>query len=549
MNKENSNSICLNNNKFNINLLETVDHNELFSNLNTNSYINNSKSKKNQKKINLKKEKKQKYFRLINSKSNKDILKNKFRDNPSDKISPGKNKRCETQENNNTKEGCLRNFEFKRNNNKENMNINMNIDDYFSKNNTRKTLYINNENKKEESNISKNSFNSYGFINNKNLNMNNNLDVYNRLYNQSYLNKTKNTKNISNNNDEKNCTFNPKINPEVKLKNSNENYIDDFIKRQEKYNRYIRNKKIEIKNDINKSESKKFTFNPNVSYTSGSKYAIKLDAQRQEETRVDKANRMIYDYIKKKEEKKNKLFLIYNKQYSFIPSINKNNLYKKNGKKECKYFKKPLKMKKENKSTEEITAKPKYLNHQYDDIKSNYKNDKELMKRIIEERRKRTKMINKMRKEKESEDYESCTFKPDISGNKNFSYFRNCTNNIEAYNYYNSNKEMSYVNNYNKKKEYNKKNHSQVYRNRNTYFLNSNTNYNCNCCSNFNTESNNNCNLHKSFDEHNNYICNYNYNYNCNFDYNKEERKSFNNLNNNEMKFFEKYCIDKDKFL
>ena len=94
--------------------------------------------------------------------------------------------------------------------------------------------------------------------------------------------------------------------------------------------------------------------------------------------------------------------------------------------------------------------KYKYINHEYDNIKSIYKNDNELMNRINKENKKRKKRINNMRKEQENEDYDSCTFKPYLNKKYNL-YYINFNKNNNNYNV-NINKEMTYVDFYKKKR-------------------------------------------------------------------------------------------------
>ena len=80
---------------------------------------------------------------------------------------------------------------------------------------------------------------SFNINNTKNLTTtptnNNNLDVYNRLYNRSYYKK----KNDNAYPEEKDCTFNPKLLSQFETKED----INNFIKRQEKFNKYIKQKK------------------------------------------------------------------------------------------------------------------------------------------------------------------------------------------------------------------------------------------------------------------------------------------------------------------
>ena len=278
MNSKVSNLVSLSNNKFNINLLETIEHKELFHNLNKNLNQNkkinlyeninnkkfdindnteneeyyiinddNSNDKENILKnqdneinylkynsFNFKNEHSKK--KIISSKSQKDVLKKKSENYQEifTKLSPGKNIRCITQDNesqnyeiNNKKNKKLKkgnaqigkkdinlnNFNFERKN-IHNLQIKQNDNNYFNdflnNNNNNENICYFKGGKKKESNLCKNTSNSY---NNKN--GNNNLDVYNRLYNKSYYNKKKNNINC---NEDNNCTFNPQLLSDIKIK-------------------------------------------------------------------------------------------------------------------------------------------------------------------------------------------------------------------------------------------------------------------------------------------------------------------------------------------
>ena len=482
MENEISNLISITKNKYNINLLETIEYKELFKN------VNNKPKQLEYKKYNeifkneidyITKNEKNNFTQdnlnkkiSNNSKNSSKSLKEKIKikmQNFKDifnKYSPEKNTRSLTQynsgkinENKKIKRKFANSLNKRINNNKallqnnlsdfKNQNKNFSLiskkKEYIpqSRNDgskVNKIIKLNNNPKKETENNNnlKYSFNTY---NNHNLSNNtNNLDVYNRLYNKSYYKKKNNI--ISS--EDKDCTFNPKLLTQFKEKIE----INDFIKRQENFNKYIKQKKIDLKKDINLNESKKCTFTPNTSCTSGSKYSIKLEAQRQDESKQDKTNRMAYDQIKKMEIKNNNLFTMYNNKYSFIPLINKKRKIKNIKKYELKNvpkFKKRIII--SHKNENESQNKHKYINHQYDNVKSIYKNDKELMRRIKEENIKKTKRVDLMRKEQENDNFERYTFKPDINRN-NLNNMYNC-NQI----FYNRNfeSEISYSNNYNKK--------------------------------------------------------------------------------------------------
>ena len=511
MEKNLSDLVVLNKNKYNINLLETIEHKELFKNLNhnlRNKTFNNKSCKiksdffmDGNKSFIIKEENyqgkeniKHLFFENENSIKKNNISSKSFKNNVKNQInnfneifyrlSPKKNKRCLTQTDSQNNEYDLKaknklkkNNSFienklKKNNNSINQKEKLNIKNFiFERNNNKKDNnyfdidYIKDENKCYFKESKKDNL----IINNTN------LDVYNRLYNKSYYNKKK--KSIINN-EENNCTFNPQLFSSVKYNEC----LDDFIKRQEKFNSYIKQKKINLKKVINNKESKKFTFTPNTSCTSASKYSIKLEAQRQDESNLDKTNRLVYDSMKKMKEKNNHLKLIYNTQYTFIPCINKNTKKIINNKNKninnLYYYKQKKSNKKENNNDiKEIINIEKYINHHYDNIKSKYKNDNELMSRLKEENINRMQKIDNIRQDHENEIYEIYTFKPVINKNRNINNFHNSINY-----FYNKNPD-SYVDYYNKKKYFENKlnrSHSHNCSKNNLGYFNSNINYNNN---------------------------------------------------------------------
>ena len=556
-----SDLVQISRNKYNINLLETIEHKELFQNIRTNSIKSNSKKKFNNNEHNINninndiQSEKKTYNNQRNnhsllskgknsSKSFKSMMKIKSNNMQGmfNEYSPEKNIKFLTQNNSNKiniKRRSKRNISTSLNkriaDNKALLDYNMNLqnfnfqrennnlisEDYFSqsRNNDIKLnnfSYFNKNSKKEYNNNSKYSFNSN---NNKN-----NLDVYNRLYNKTYY-KKKNIENVISS-DENNCTFNPNLLSKLKEKKPTNEEIKDFIERQEKFNKYIKQKKNNLKQDLYKNESKKCTFTPNTSCTSGSKYSIKLEAQRQDESKLDKTNRMVYEQIKKIEEKNNNLFLMYNNQFSFIPIINKNiNIKRYKSPKNSnipKYKKVDINS---YKNENDIKLDRKYINHQYDNIKSNYKNDRELMARIQEENKRRRKRIDNMRKDQENTQFERYTFKPEINRN-NLTYMNNFNFNLNSY-FYNKSyeNEKSYIENYRKKRNYsNKLNRSHSCYNKNNLNINRNSNFN-------------------DYKDYQGQIYNYNHTYYENNPFNFNEynnnNKSFNKCRNN-------YLIEKD---
>ena len=183
--------------------------------------------------------------------------------------------------------------------------------------------------------------------------------------------------------------------------------------------------------------------------------------------------------MKKIQERNNHLKLIYNTKYTFIPCINKNTrkiINNKNNIINNLYNYKQKKSKENNNDIKEKIIIEKYINHNYDNIKSNYKNDNELMNRLKEENINRMQKIDNIRQDQENEIYEIYTFKPVINKNSNINNFHNSINY-----FYNKNPD-SYVDYYNKKKYFeNKLNRSHSHNcSKNNLYINSNMNYNYN---------------------------------------------------------------------
>ena len=276
--------------------------------------------------------------------------------------------------------------------------------------------------------------------------------------NISNIKSTKNKiTNISNDNNNYSNEINSKFKPEfytyIKCKTSFE-CLDNFLKRQKSYNNYITNKKINLRNIRNISENKQLTFKPNTSFTSSSKYSIKLKAQRLDESYIDKANRLIYESIEKKKENNKNLKLKYNQSFSFTPNINKQNkIYNKKSIKRSKTKKNESYNKKE--ISKDLTP-IKYVNHKFDYVKSIYKNDNELFKRIKEQSEKKIKKYEKLKIENDIEKMEGCTFKPDMSKtyHKNLSYSKNknTKKRVDIKNNDNQNKNFTYTDFYQYKK-------------------------------------------------------------------------------------------------
>ena len=259
-------------------------------------------------------------------------------------------------------------------------------------------------------------------------------DVYERLYKE---NINKDTKSLGNR-EMKECTFAPKLNPmsNYLINNYHENHSDDdnynencdenlkdFLERQKMYED-LKKEKLE-KNKINNKNN--YTFKPEIN--SNSDLLMKCNPDRCGENNNDKYSRLYQDAQRIKQ-KKEKLENEINSKYDFVPKINELSKYigRKPGIEELNYIpeKDMNKYKINKKEEEEYDFKPQmYNNNKYKNIKSNYKNDHNMLERINEEMQNKNKKIKIkiMQKLKENKDIEQCNFTPEI--NKEMPDFEN----------------------------------------------------------------------------------------------------------------------------
>ena len=251
-------------------------------------------------------------------------------------------------------------------------------------------------------------------------------DVYERLYKE---NINKDTKSLGNR-DMKECTFAPKLNPmsnyllndvddyENGNEDCNEN-MKDFLERQKMYEN-LKKEKLEKKIIKNKNN---YTFKPEIN--SNSDLLVKCNPDRYGEKLNDKYSRL-YEDAQRIKIKKEKLENELNNKYDFVPKINELSKYigRKPGIEELNYIQENKINNKMNKKEEEYDFKPQmYNNNKYKNIKSNYKNDNNMLERINEEVQNKNKKIKMMQKIKENKDIEQCNFTPEI--NKNVPDFEN----------------------------------------------------------------------------------------------------------------------------
>jgi len=282
--------------------------------------------------------------------------------------------------------------------------------------------------------------------NTKNIKKNDNINKY-----FSYESKANNKSN--------NIKTKPEFYTYIQCKTSFD-CLDNFLKRQKRYRSYTENKKNDLRINKNLIENKKHTFSPNTSYTSNSKYSIKLQAQRLNESNASKINRIIANSAEKN--CKN-LKLKYSKTFTFTPNINKKNnkIYKKYTS-DIKLNKNRFKI-----DTNKDLTPVKYVNHRFDHVKSIYKNDGGLFKRIKEQNKKKIEKAEKLKIENENKEMEGCTFKPDMSMSKtrskntSVSKYLNNRNKNAIHDEDKKNKSFNYIDFYEYKKKHknsNKKN-------------------------------------------------------------------------------------------
>ena len=274
--------------------------------------------------------------------------------------------------------------------------------------------------------------------NSKNFKKNENIDKYFSFENNK-------------NNKSNNIKTKPEFYTYIQCKTSFD-CLDSFLKRQKQFRSYTENKKNDLRINNNYIENKKHTFNPNTSYTSNSRYSIKLQAQRLNESQASKINRIISNSAGKNSKNHQ---LKYSKTFTFTPNINKNNkIYKK------LTSDNKIKNKFKIETNKELTP-VKYVNHHFDYVKSIYKNDGGLFKRIKEQNKKKIEKVEKLKIESENKEMEGCTFKPDMSisktRKKNYSaskYFRNNSNKNAIHDEDKKNKAFSYIDFYEYKKKH-----------------------------------------------------------------------------------------------
>ena len=244
---------------------------------------------------------------------------------------------------------------------------------------------------------------------NKSFNSNHNLynkSVYERLYETSNEKLTRNNFNEN----ENFYSFQPNLYSQLHHEIIPHSNINNFLSRQNEYNKIQLQKIEKIKQKVIDEEKEKFTFKPFLS-NEMSDYSIKINALREDENFENKIKRISsLDYISNKAKK---IVDEEKKKFPFNPKINNyNNIVPK-------VYNEEKKLKKSFSSDKiKINKTKKYVNHKFDDVVSFYKNDESLMKRINEQKNKKIEEFEKKKNQNKNEELKECTFKPNL--NKNF---------------------------------------------------------------------------------------------------------------------------------
>lgn len=240
----------------------------------------------------------------------------------------------------------------------------------------------------------------------------NDINVYNRLYENNYY--SNNNINLNENNNDL---------TDIKLNNKMHG-IKGFLERQKIFENLKKENLNRYKQDnmYDNEKNEELTFIPKINSTSD--LIVKINSQRMEEDIDDKYKRL-YDEAEKIKQKKEELKFLYDSKYDFTPKINElskiictNIFYNKDNITNNKIRRRIIK----NEIDNECTFKPKCLNNEkYKNIKSNYKYDNNMAEKIQVELNNKNNKINILKSEKLYNYLKECRFAPHI--NKNISNF------------------------------------------------------------------------------------------------------------------------------
>ena len=275
--------------------------------------------------------------------------------------------------------------------------------------------------------INKNCSNINNNINNTNNKTKDEINVYDRLYENKYYSNLININLTPSDIDiNKNTTKNHK---------NNTSEINDFIERQKIYEliKKERINKFKLEKNLNSNDDKdEYTFQPKINSTSD--LIAKTNPERINEDVNDKYERL-YNEAETIKNKKEQLSEFYNAQYNFTPQINEiskligNNYIsrKNNGENMNNTLNKTKTV-----ELNECTFKPKVLiNEKFNSIESNYKFDENISKKIEEEISHRNNKISMLKSEYLSNNTKECKFYPET--NKNIYNLKMHYNNNDNY--------------------------------------------------------------------------------------------------------------------
>ena len=316
--------------------------------------------------------------------------------------------------------------------------------------------YKNNNNIINESNKENQDINIKNKLNNKNVNR-----IAEHLINTFSKDELKLIKEKINNKMEEDDEPKPEIylpyHHHIKNKKSNKKLkmIDNLINVHNKHNKYKTFDRIKL-NIENKNPKEKFN-NKKIIKRNSNNNNTQINSTFLTYAKCKTSFECLDNLIKKRKNKNKK----YNKlQTEFninIKNKNKNKTPNRSTNISSKYLIKSKIKKKEKEEKNEYTYTPiKYINHKYDYIKSLYKNDKFLMKRIKDKMNKNNKKYEKIKEEQNKEILDQCTFKPNINRTSSKAHY-NRNNKIKYNLTETNNKNLTYIDFYQYKKNMAKK--------------------------------------------------------------------------------------------
>ena len=222
------------------------------------------------------------------------------------------------------------------------------------------------------------------------------LTTHERLYKEGV--KKLRERQDENFNDLDECTFSPQLCYSTTQPGGN---IDDFLERQKIYDEI---KKDRLDRKMSKSiENKLYTFKPKINITS--EFLVKTDTNRINENQHEKYDRLSTQNYERILKKKIELEENYYSQYNYKPKINEVSKYlgRENSVNELAN-RKPSGKSKDYRSNivkeqiQECTFNPKTNRNKFENIKSNYKNDDNILYRINDELKSKTEKVDGLKK-------------------------------------------------------------------------------------------------------------------------------------------------------